>query len=209
MKINKLTLGQLEANCYTVSLKNINFIIDPGAEPGIIIEFLESNSIEPDMIINTHGHFDHIGAAEEVAKNYGIPFYIDPDEEETVLDPVKNGSSFFGENNLSLKTYKLINADDIKYFNENGIFIIKTPGHSPGSITLKIGNILFTGDLIFKGSIGRTDLVGGSIKQMKNSLLKIKRLDKNFRIYPGHGPETDLGYEIENNYYLGDSIIGS
>jgi hydroxyacylglutathione hydrolase len=209
MKIYKLTLGRLAANCYIVRLKNISFIVDPGAEASVIERFLGSNSIKPDMIINTHGHFDHIGAVEEIVKNYGIPFYIDPDEEETVTDPLKNGSSFFGENNLSLKTYNLINGDDIEYFNENGIYIIKTPGHSPGSITLKIENTLFTGDLIFKGSIGRTDLVGGDIQQMKKSLLKIKRIDKNFIINPGHGPETDLKYEKENNYYLRDSIIGS
>jgi hydroxyacylglutathione hydrolase len=209
MKIYKLTLGQLAANCYIVKLKSISFIIDPGAEATAIIRFLESNSIRPDMIVNTHGHFDHIGAVEEILKKYRIPFYIDPDEEETVQDPLRNGSSFFGKNNLSLKTYNLINADDIKYFSRNGINIIKTPGHSPGSITLRIENTLFTGDLIFKGSIGRTDLVGGDIKQMKDSLLKIKRMDKNFIIKPGHGSETDLEYEKENNYYLRDSIIGT
>ena len=107
---------------------------------------------------------------------YDIRFYIDPDDEEIITDPVKNGSSIFGENNLSLKTYNLIGDDDIAYFKKNGIEIIKTPGHSPGCIVIKTGENLFTGDLLFRGSIGRTDLAGGNIHDMKDSLMKLKNM---------------------------------
>jgi hydroxyacylglutathione hydrolase len=209
MKIKTLALGPLEANCYIVQLEEINIIIDPGAQPDAIIDYLDSRSLVPDFIINTHGHFDHIEAVSGLIEKYNIPFYIDSAEENLIADPDKNGSSFFGENNLSLKTYNLINAKDQQYFNKNGIDIIRTPGHSPGSITIKIEDCLFTGDLLFKGSIGRTDLAGGDTGQIKDSLLKIKNMDRNYLIYPGHGPATELKYEIENNYYLGNGFIHS
>ena len=209
MKINTLTLGQLAVNCYIIEFKKMNIIIDPGAELQAIIRFIESNDLDPDFIINTHGHFDHIGAVQGLIEKYKIPFYIDSADEEIVSDPDKNGSSFFGENNLSLKTYDLIDTKDLEYFNKNGIDIIKTPGHSPGSITIRIEDCLFTGDLLFKGSIGRTDLIGGDAGQIKDSLSKIKNMDKNYLIYPGHGPATELEYEIKNNYYLDNSFIFS
>lgn len=209
MKIKNLILGPLAVNCYIAQLEKINIIIDPGAEAGNIIYYLDSQNLIPDFIINTHGHFDHIGAVPDLIKKYKLPFYIDSADEKLIINPDKNGSSFFGENNLSLKTYNLINAKDRQYFSENGIDIIRTPGHSPGSITIRIGDCLFTGDLLFKESIGRTDLAGGDIAQIKDSLLKIKNMDRDYLIYPGHGPATTLKYEIGSNYYLGNSFIDS
>lgn len=209
MKIKTLTLGPLAVNCYIVQLEEINIIIDPGAQSDTIIDYIDSQNLVPDFIINTHGHFDHIGAVPGLIEKYKLPFYIDSADEKIITDPDKNGSSFFGENNLSLKTYNLINAKDRQYFNKNGINILRTPGHSPGSITIRIGDYLFTGDLLFKESIGRTDLAGGDIGQIKDSLLKIKSMDRDYLIYPGHGPATGLKYEIKNNYYLGNSFICS
>jgi len=209
MKIKNLILGPLAVNCYIAQLEKINIIIDPGAEVDNIIYYLDSQDLIPDFIINTHGHFDHIGAVPELIEKYKIPFYIDSADEKLIINPDKNGSSFFGENNLSLKTYNLINEKDRQYFSKNGIDIIRTPGHSPGSITIRIGDCLFTGDLLFKESIGRTDLAGGDVAQIKDSLLKIKNMDRDYLIYPGHGPATTLKYEIGSNYYLGNSFIGS
>jgi glyoxylase-like metal-dependent hydrolase (beta-lactamase superfamily II) len=207
MKIDRLVVGSLAANCYIIRLKTLSFLIDPGAEADNIIRYFDSKGLRPDFILNTHGHFDHIGAVPEIVRRYEIPFYIDPDDEEIITDPFRNGSSIFGENNLSLTTYNLIDAGDIEYFKKNGIEIIKTPGHSPGCITIRIREYLFTGDLLFRGSIGRTDLPGGNIHDMKDSLQKIKNMENGILVYPGHGPETDLEYEKSNNYYLGDSVL--
>jgi len=209
MKITNIVLGPLAVNCYIVQLEKINIIIDPGAEPDAIMDRLYLMKLTPDFILNTHGHFDHISAVPGLIEKYKIPFYIDSGAEDIVTDPDKNGSSFFGENNLSLKTYNLINKKDLQYFNKNGIDIIRTPGHSPGSITIRIKDCLFTGDLLFKDSIGRTDLAAGNINEMKDSLNKIKNLDRDYKIYPGHGPGTGLRYEIDNNYYLRDEFFGS
>ena len=207
MKIERIVVGPLSANCYIVSLERLIIVIDPGAEAEKIIGFLDSKELKPDLIINTHGHFDHIGAVAGLQKRYGIDFYIDAGDEEIIADPVKNGSSIFGQNNLSLETYNLIDDTARKFFADNGIGIINTPGHTPGCIIVMADGNLFTGDLIFKGSIGRTDLAGGNIHDMKTSLKKIKELKGDFKVYPGHGPETDLEYERNNNYYLGDSVL--
>lgn len=114
---------------------------------------------------------------------------------------------FFGENELSLKTYNLIKDADYSYFADYGIEIINAPGHTPGSIILKTGNYLFTGDLLFKGAIGRTDLPGGNTVQIKKSLAKIKKMDRQLIIYPGHGESSSLEYELESNYYLEECFL--
>jgi len=207
MNIDKIVVGPLSANCYIIKLEKKVLIIDPGAEAEKIISFLDLKNLKPDLIINTHGHFDHIEAVPRLQEKYGIDFYIDPGDEEIITDPVKNGSSIFGQNKLSLETYNLIDDLAKKLFSDNGIGIINTPGHSPGCIVIKIGDSLFTGDLLFKGSIGRTDLAGGSMHDMKSSLLKIRKMKDPLKIYPGHGPETDLEYEKNNNYYLRDDVL--
>lgn len=109
-------------------------IIDPGADFDIIKENLNRSNINPDFILNTHGHYDHIGAVDEIIDYYKIPFYIHKLEEKIIRDPYMNLSSFFEGNELSLETYKLIKSQDYSYFEELGIRIINVPGHTPGSI---------------------------------------------------------------------------
>ena len=208
MKLEKITLGYFAVNCYIVSLKDLNILIDPGADFDRLQKFLISNNIKPDIIINTHGHYDHIGAVPDLMQEYRIGFYIDREEEQVVTDPEMNCSSIFSQNTLSLNAYNLISSADKKYFDSFGISIIKTPGHTPGSITIKISNMLFTGDLLFRGAIGRTDLPGGSLYDIKISLLKLKTLNKEFEIFPGHGPGSNLETELETNPYLGNDFLG-
>lgn len=208
MDVKKLVLGFFQVNCYVVSLGGANFIIDPGADAAGIISYLEEKKIIPGFIINTHGHYDHIGAVPEIVSLYGIDFFIHRLEEAVVADPVKNCSSFFGENNLSLRAYNLIDDNDLMRFRGLGLEIFETPGHTPGSITIKAGNFLFTGDLLFRGAIGRTDLPGGNPADMKRSLSMLKNLDRELVICPGHGPESNLGYEIDTNYYMKEDFTG-
>ena len=182
-------------------------MIDPGADFDRLEEVLLSCDIRPDIIINTHGHYDHIGAVPDLVQKYKIPFFIDKEEEQVITDPEINCSSFFSQNTLSLKAYHLINSDDKKYFNSFGINIIKTPGHTPGSIIIKIGDKLFTGDLLFKGSIGRTDLPGGSLRDIKSSLSNLRVLDRGLEILPGHGSGSSLEYEFRTNPYLDSDFL--
>ena len=207
MKIEKLILGYFAVNCYIVELKDLKILIDPGADFKTLQEFLTLKKTRPDLIINTHGHYDHIGAVPELMEEYGIDFYIDREEEQIVIDPEKNCSSIFSQNTLSLKTYNLISSADKKYFNSFGIDMIKTPGHTPGSIIIKIEKKLFTGDLLFKGAIGRTDLPGGSLDDIKRSLLKLKRFDKELEVFPGHGLGSNLEDEFRTNPYLDSDFL--
>lgn len=185
----------------------MNIIIDPGADFDIIKSSIEENCTKPDFILNTHGHYDHIGAVQDIISSYKIPFYIHELEEPIITDPDKNISSFFGKNELSLKTYDLIKNGDYNFFTDLGIDIINVPGHTPGSIMIKTGNFLFTGDLLFKGTIGRTDLPGGDPEEIKRSLARIKKMDERSIIYPGHGEATSLEYELKSNYYLDDHFL--
>ncbi len=188
-------------------LDNVSVIIDPGTDFTVIKKILEKSDIKPDFILNTHGHYDHIGAVKDIVSHYKIPFYIHELEEQIITDPQKNLSSFFGENELSLKTYNLIKNGDYDYFFGLGIEIINVPGHTPGSIMLRVGDILFTGDLLFKGAIGRTDLPGGNIIQIKKSLAKVKKMNGRLTIHPGHGLDSTLEYELKTNYYLRDDFL--
>lgn len=210
MEIKKLQLGSFGVNCYIIKIADKCFLIDPGSEPDTIERYLESNSIKPDFILNTHGHYDHIGAVPEIMAKYNIPFYIDRDEIDIITDPDRNMSSFFTGNGLSLKTY--INIDDNlkERLKGLGLFIYKVPGHTPGSIMIVIeSKAMFTGDLLFKGSIGRTDLPGGDMKEIKRSLQSLKSFDKDIEVFPGHGPDTTLKEEIDNNFYLQKDFLNS
>jgi hydroxyacylglutathione hydrolase len=206
--LKRLELGVLKANCYILSLDSANVIVDPGGDFDTIKKNLNYYNIKPDFILNTHGHFDHIGAVDDIIGYYNIPFYIHELEEQIITDPGKNLSSFFGRNELSLKIYDLIKDSDYKYFKDLGIEIINVPGHTPGSVMFKIDNFLLTGDLIFKGAMGRIDLPGGDIQQIRDSLRKLKKMDGSLTIYPGHGEKSTIEYEIKTNYYLKGKFLG-
>ncbi|MCE5329464.1 MBL fold metallo-hydrolase, partial [bacterium] len=152
MEIKKFNLAFLDVNCYLVNFKNNNFLIDPGSEFKRIKKYISDNNITLNFIINTHGHFDHIGAVPELIKEFNIPFYIHEKEEEIITDSKKNLSSTFSLNELSLKTYNLISGENNKDFLIPGMDIMNFPGHTPGSVIIKIDNCLFTGDVLFKGS---------------------------------------------------------
>ena len=207
LKLNKLVLGSFKVNCYILSMDGAVIIIDPGGDFPCIEKYLKNENIEPDFILNTHGHYDHISAVPDLISNYNIPFYIHKFEEPIIKDPEKNLSSFFSKNGLSLETYNLLEKDEYKNFNNLGIEIINTPGHTPGSIILKYKNFLFTGDLLFKNGIGRTDLYGGNTDEIRNSLRSLKKMDKDLIVYPGHGEDTSLKSEFKTNYYLQDSFL--
>ena len=202
MKIKKFVLKFLDVNCYLVNYKNFNFLIDPGSEFKRIREYIVKNNLKLDFILNTHGHYDHSGAVVDLIKEFKVPFYIHEKEEEIIADPKKNLSSFFSSNELLLQTCTFISGETVEDFLNLGIKIMNFAGHTPGSIIVKIDDNLFTGDILFKGAIGRTDLPGGSSREMDNSLKTIKLFDENLKIFPGHGPESTMKEELKNNYFL-------
>nr|MBP3258924.1 MBL fold metallo-hydrolase [Bacilli bacterium] len=173
MDLKIIKVGSLEENCYIIS-NDKTIVIDPGDEANKIISYLKDNNLDLDSILITHHHFDHVGALEDLL-NY-----------------------------KKVKVYDISNLEE-KNYNISGfnIEVIYTKGHTDDSVTyyFKDYNMMFVGDFIFEGSIGRTDL-GGNTSDMINSLKKIKKYNKNINIYPGHGNSTTLKNEVDNNYYF-------
>ena len=172
MKITRIITGSLEENCYILKIDNDVLIVDPGDDIQKILEEIKGNNLL--AILITHHHFDHVGALNELLDYKNVPIY---------------------DYKLEEKKY------NIKNFNFS---IIKTPGHTDDSITyyFEENNVMFTGDFIFKGTIGRTDLPTGDQVEMYKSIDKIKKYNKNISLYPGHGDSTILEDEINNNVFF-------
>lgn len=177
-------------------------VIDPGDEATRILDCLKKEGLQLLYIINTHGHIDHIRANPEIKEATGARLGIHKLDAHYLNDPMLNGSLYFSLDCIGHQAdFFLAEASVLKV--DSIIFeIIHTPGHSPGSICLLSEDKLFTGDLLFQGSIGRSDLPGGNAKAMKESLRKIINLDQQLHIYPGHGPVTTLAEEIKYNPFL-------
>jgi hydroxyacylglutathione hydrolase len=210
LKVKKLILGIYSVNCYIVTLEsklNSCFIIDPGADFKSIDSYIVQENLHPEFILNTHGHFDHLGAAPQMIEKYNLPFYLHKDDENIALDPKKNMSSLLGSNALSFSAYNLIDDGILDILEEHDVYIYEMPGHTPGSIIIKMQNFLFTGDLLFRGAVGRTDLPGGSSKVLSMSLRTLKKFSPELSVNPGHGAASTLKNEFLNNYYLSDDFL--
>jgi glyoxylase-like metal-dependent hydrolase (beta-lactamase superfamily II) len=192
MRVETLALGDHRANCYVVTLEHFAFIIDPGTASEEILEAVGDRTVP--FVINTHCHPDHIGGDEFVRKHYKTPLYFHNDDEEIF--------QFFLSNKIKPDRY--LAEGDVLQFDGLEFRVLHTPGHSPGSITLLFESerVLFTGDLLFAGSIGRTDFPGGDMEQMKRSLRRIVDLPGDYKIYSGHGPSTTLDAEREYNPFV-------
>ncbi|HAJ56945.1 MAG TPA: MBL fold metallo-hydrolase [Candidatus Omnitrophica bacterium] len=196
MKIYKVIVGTLATNCYVVaSEKKGAFIIDPGDDAPKIREVLSAQKLEPRFIVNTHGHIDHIKANAEL----GLPVYVHESEEEMIACPEKNiMTTFFGTFSPVRPARLLKDADELE-LDELTFKVLHTPGHTRGCICLLGGGVLFSGDTLFRDGVGRTDLPGASHELLLLSLEKLSGLNKDMRVYPGHGPETTIGRELGDN----------
>lgn len=206
LKVEMIPTGMLAENCYIVyaeTTKNA-FIIDPGDEGEKIARFIEQNKLTPKFIINTHGHFDHIGAVEYLKEKYQIPFYL----HKADVELVKNHETLFGmpEEEVSVENIEmLLEGEEIFEFEEESIQVIATPGHTRGGICLYLAksDVLFTGDTLFMGTIGRTDLKGGNYSELILSVNeRLKEIPDTTVVYPGHGDKTTMGYERRYNQYF-------
>lgn len=196
MLIKTIPVGQLETNCYIVTDENSLHcaVIDPGDESNAILDYLEDNRLVCDAILLTHGHYDHVGAVESVQEETGAKVYL-----HRADDHKSSGDYHF--------PYSL--PENGKYYADGDVVelpglrfdVIGTPGHTPGGVTLKCQNALFTGDTLFKGSCGRTDLPGGDMEEELRSLKRICSLPGDYEVYPGHMDSSTLSRERLFNYY--------
>jgi glyoxylase-like metal-dependent hydrolase (beta-lactamase superfamily II) len=196
-----LLLGNLDTNCYFIEDGKKCYIIDPGYEKNKIIKYVSDYKLEVLGILLTHAHIDHIGAID----CFPVPIYLHEFECAVLMNSHKNCADLFDIklpydiNSLNIVS---VNENTELYLSQQLIQIIHTPGHTIGSICYKINKELYTGDTLFKNSVGRWDLPTGSEKDSRDSILKlIDEQDENMKVYPGHGPSTTIKEEKENNIY--------
>ncbi len=198
MTIHTLPLGFLQANCYVVSQGHKCIAIDPGAEASKLLSFLSEKGLELEAVLLTHGHFDHVGAAEEVVMSTGSQLWMH--ERDFSYGP--EDQQMFPLSNCDRLNIHFFEDGEVLQFAGLDISILETPGHTWGSVCICIEDKLFAGDTLFAGSIGRTDLAGGDIRWMQKSLQRLKNLETNYTVYPGHGPKTTLDREKRVNPYM-------
>ena len=196
MLIKALPVGQLETNCYVVINETTLHcvVIDPGDESGTILDYIEDNKLICDAVMLTHGHFDHVGAVNGVVEETGAKVYMsEKDDFKNTRSPHLPYS--LGEGGHYFVDGELISAADLDFR------VFFTPGHTPGSVTLLCEDALFTGDTLFRGSCGRTDLPGSSPEDMRRSLKALCALKGDYEVYPGHLESSTLERERMFNFY--------
>ena len=194
MKVHLLTLGAYQTNCYIFCEEGSKTccVVDPGYEPDFILESLENLGLTLEAILLTHGHFDHVGAVRQLAADTGCEVYI-CGEDLALPTQLTAGTLYY------TKTY----ADgDILHLAGLDITVLHTPGQTPGSVCLLSGTTLFSGDTLFCGSCGRTDLPGGSWDTIQSSLKKLAKIEADLWVLPGHGETTTLSNEKKHNPYM-------
>lgn len=212
MRINHYVVGPVQTNCYVVINEENNecFIIDPGASGKQLAEKIRQGNLTPVAVLLTHGHFDHAGAAEELAKEFNIKIYAHEAEEDTLKDSNKNVSWMVGASevyhaDVFLQDEEIINIAGFE------IKVLHTPGHTEGGCCyyIKEEAVLFSGDTLFAESVGRTDFPGGSMSQIVRSITEklmtlneAGNLETDIMVYPGHNDPTTIETERINNPYL-------
>ena len=196
MLIKTIPVGQLETNCYVVTNENTLecVVIDPGDESNTILDYLECNHLKCLAVMLTHGHYDHVGAVDTIAEETGAMVCMN--ERDDLRHAADSHLPYaLKENGKSYDDGDILEVGGLRFE------VIATPGHTPGSVTLRCEDALFTGDTLFKGSCGRTDLPGGDMEQELRSLRRICELPGDYEVYPGHMDSSTLEREREFNYY--------
>ena len=204
MNIKRIVVGVYAVNCYIVNNnKKKGFIVDPGGDSDDIFKFIEEENIDLDFILLTHGHGDHIGAVNIIKEKFNIPIYASIKEKDLLKDPIINLSKSIPPfKQIELIADKWLSDEEIIDFYGESLEIIETPGHTVGSICILMGDVMFSGDTLFRMSIGRSDLATGSFEEIHNSMKKLYSLKKDYRVLPGHGAESNLDFEKENNPFM-------
>lgn len=194
LQIHTLPLGDYQTNCYILHQEGNRdcVVIDPGYEPEIILSYLSEKGLTLQAILLTHGHFDHVGAVRELAAQTDCQVYLNP--KELAMPPMLTAGPLYYTN-----TYGEGDRLDIAGISFR---VLETPGHTPGSVCLITDNNLFSGDTLFRGSCGRTDLPCGDHRAMTESLKRLAALREDYNVYPGHGSNTTLAREQKTNPYL-------
>jgi Zn-dependent hydrolases, including glyoxylases len=201
-------VDEFSANSYVVGeINGPCVVIDLGSTSNRIIKYIKDNHMSCSGILLTHGHWDHIRGINAFLESFpNTSIFIDENDAELLINSYLNGSKSMDvkEGVVNIEPYRFEDGDELKFSNNLVFEVIETPFHTIGSVCLldKQDNALFTGDTLFKGDIGRSDLPHSASRMQAQSLAKIKNLDSKLHIFPGHGDDSVLSKELENNIYL-------
>lgn len=210
-KVQRFECNMLQENCYVVSDETRECaIIDCGAfypeEKKEILEYIRDNNLTPKHLLATHGHLDHNFGNQFILDEFGLKVEIHRDDEDFITHSEEQAEKFFGLMSFGKlpEVGRLLTGNDTIHFGNHRFSIIETPGHSRGGVFYycKEENVCFSGDSLFRGSIGRTDLNGGSMFMLIQSLRSISQLPDDTIVLPGHGPQTTIGTEVATNPFL-------
>ncbi len=201
IQIKTFPMGSIGTNCYLVYSETTAVLIDCDGDPTGLFHFLQEKNLKLSAILLTHGHFDHIGAVAEVKEKFSCPVYAGAEEAPLLADPALNYSCFCGAP-VTVVPDVLLHDGETFTIGSLHFQVIFTPGHTQGSVCYLLEDILFSGDTLFQGSCGRTDLPTGDWQQIRASLQKLSQIPGNKTVYPGHGPATTLDEERQNNPFF-------
>ena len=194
LKTYAMALGAYQTNCYIIHEENSKTccVIDPGYDADRILDKLDALGLTLEAVLLPHGHFDHVGAVKDLAAETQCDVYLH--SEDLTMPPMMTaGALYYTKTYAEGSLLKLAGLD---------ISVLHTPGHTPGSVCLLADNTIFSGDTLFQGSCGRTDLPGGDWATITKSLARLANLEGNFGVYPGHGPSTTLRDEKKYDPYM-------
>lgn len=203
--LDTLIVSELQINCYLLGCRATRetAIIDPGGDSQLIIAKVTEREAIVKMILLTHGHFDHIGALDKIRKEYDCPVLIHSADANAITNPMINLSALTGNNIASGEAERLLEDDDRIQIGNLTLEVLHTPGHTRGGVCFKYNGLLFSGDTLFNSGIGRTDLPGGNMAQLEQSIReKLFALPDDTLVFPGHGESTGIGLEKTLNPFV-------
>jgi len=208
--VHQMSVGPLQVNCFVVSCIKTKeaVVIDPGEEGERILQVAEKAGLNIRKVVNTHGHFDHIGANQHIVEKTGAELLIHADD-LPLLQNARNHAEVYGLTvAASPEPGRLLEQGDTFQVGELSFRVYHVPGHSPGGICLLCEGHLFVGDVLFSGSVGRTDLPGGDFDSLVEGVReRLFTLPDETIVHPGHGPDTTIGRERQENPFVGDSVF--